>query len=154
MSKFVTIYLEIEQTFVSCIVHFFKRLFCVLMLKNAYFCGTGKTCITVMICLRLHGARIIWTAIWIAIWVLIWIAIQKMYLFTHSLFHTTKRITLLLIVQSLLHRNPPYIWIKIIQITIQIDCLNRTRFLNKDCYLDHDLDNFAPCKQGISELFL
>ena len=34
----------------------------------------------------------------------------------HSLFNTTKRITLLLIVQSLLHRNPPTsnVWIKII----------------------------------------
>ena len=32
----------------------------------------------------------------------------------HSLFNTTKRITLLFIVQSLSHRNPPNIWIKII----------------------------------------
>ena len=84
MSKFVRIYLEIERTFASCIDHFFRRLFCVLMLKNAYFCGTGNTCITVMICLicRLHRARMIWIAILIAIWVVIWIAIQKMYPFT------------------------------------------------------------------------
>ena len=33
---------------------------------------------------------------------------------SHSLFNTTKRITLFLIGQSLLHRNPPKIWIKII----------------------------------------
>ena len=32
----------------------------------------------------------------------------------HSLFNTTKCIKLLFIVQSLLHRNPPYIWIKMI----------------------------------------
>ena len=32
----------------------------------------------------------------------------------HSLFNTTKRITSLFIVQSLLHRNPPNIWITII----------------------------------------
>ena len=32
----------------------------------------------------------------------------------HSLFNTTKRITLFLIDQSLVHRNPPYIYIKII----------------------------------------
>ena len=33
----------------------------------------------------------------------------------HSLFNTTKRITLLFIAQSLLHRNPPNIWIIFIQ---------------------------------------
>ena len=38
----------------------------------------------------------------------------------HSSFNTTKRITLLVIVQLLLHCNPPNIWIKIIQIAIQI----------------------------------
>ena len=32
----------------------------------------------------------------------------------HSLFNTTKRITLMFIFQSLLHRNPPNIWIKIL----------------------------------------
>ena len=43
----------------------------------------------------------------------------------HSVFNTTKRITLLFIVQSLLYRNPPNIWIKI----IKIQCLHRTEFL-------------------------
>ena len=52
----------------------------------------------------------------------------------HSLIHTTKRITLFFIVQSLLHPNPPNIWIKI----IQIKCLHRTKFC--------DPDNFALCK--------
>ena len=32
----------------------------------------------------------------------------------HSLFNTTKRIILLFIVQSLLLRKPPYVWIKIL----------------------------------------
>ena len=32
----------------------------------------------------------------------------------HSLFNTTKRITLLFITQSMLHRNPPNIWIILI----------------------------------------
>ena len=36
----------------------------------------------------------------------------------HSLFNTTKRITLLFIVRSSLYCNPPSIWIKIIQIAI------------------------------------
>ena len=43
----------------------------------------------------------------------------------HSLFNTTKRIPLLSIVHSLLHRNQPNIWIKIIQTTIQIECLHK-----------------------------
>ena len=59
--------------------------------------------------------------IWIAIWISIGVAIQKLYSFTRalftrdikSLFNITKYITLLFIVQSLLHRNPPYIWIRI-----------------------------------------
>ena len=38
----------------------------------------------------------------------------------HSLFNTTKCVPLLFIVQSLLYHN---IWITIIQIVIQIDCL-------------------------------
>ena len=48
----------------------------------------------------------------------------------HSLFNTTKRITLLFIVQSLLHRNPPYIWIKMIQIAIQSEYIHRTKVLD------------------------
>ena len=63
----------------------------------------------------------------------------------HSLFNTTKGITLMFIVQSLLHRNPPNIWIKIIQIAIQIMCLSRTKFLNPE--RDFDLDNLAPCRR-------
>ena len=59
----------------------------------------------------------------------------------HSLFNTTKHITLLFIVQSLLHCNPPNIWIKI----IQIEFLHGTKFLDPD----RDPDNFAPCKLGI-----
>ena len=41
----------------------------------------------------------------------------------HSLFNPTQRIKLLFIVQSLilLHGKPPNIWIKIIQIAIQIE---------------------------------
>ena len=58
--------------------------------------------------------------------------------------YTTKGMTLLFIVQSLLHCNPPYIWIKIIQIGIGIKCLHGKKIL----YLDHDLDNFALCKWG------
>ena len=67
----------------------------------------------------------------------------------HLLFNTTKRITLLFIVQSLLHCtcNPLYIWIKIIHIAIKILCLHGTKFLDPDCDLDPDLDYFAPCKR-------
>ena len=36
---------------------------------------------------------------------------------------------------------------------IQIECLQGTKFLNPDRYLDRDLDHFAPCKQGIGFLF-
>ena len=64
----------------------------------------------------------------------------------NSLFNTTKRITLLFIVQSLLHRSLPNIWITIV---IQIKCLHGTKFFDPDCHLDRDLDNFALCKQGI-----
>ena len=64
-----------------------------------------------------------------------------------SLFNTTKRIKLLFIVQSLLNRNPSNIWIKIIQIAIQIECLHGTKFLNPDRNLDPD--KFAQCKPGI-----
>ena len=46
----------------------------------------------------------------------------------HSLFNTTKRITLLFIVQSFLHCYPPNIWIEISQIAIQIECLQGTKF--------------------------
>ena len=69
-----------------------------------------------------------------------------------SLFNTTKRITLFFIVQSLLHRNPLSIWIKIIYIAIHIECLHKTKFLDPDRYLDCDLNNFALCKQGRSLL--
>ena len=41
-----------------------------------------------------------------------------------SFFNTTKRITLLFIVPSLLNPNPSTIWIEIIQIMIQIECLH------------------------------
>ena len=54
----------------------------------------------------------------------------------HSLLNTTKRITLLFIVQSLLHHDPPNIWIKIISIEIEclhgINCLDPGRFLDRD----------------------
>ena len=32
---------------------------------------------------------------------------------------------------------------------MRIECLHGTKFLNPDEDLDHDLDNFAPCKWGI-----
>ena len=54
----------------------------------------------------------------------------------HSLFNSTKGIILLFIVQSFLHRNPPNIWIKIIQIAIRINSLHGTKFLDPDCDLD------------------
>ena len=69
----------------------------------------------------------------------------------HSLFNAIKCITLLLIVQSLLHRNPPYIWIKIIQVPIQIECLHGIKCLDSDHVLDCNLDYLVPCKQGIRE---
>ena len=61
-------------------------------------------------------------------------------------FNTT---LLLFIVWSLLHHNPPHIWIKIMKIVIQIECLHETKFLNPDHNLDCDLDNFAPREHGI-----
>ena len=64
----------------------------------------------------------------------------------HSLSSTTKGIKLLFIVQSLLHCNPSNIWIEIIQITIQIECLHRKKFLDPDSHLDRILDNFVTCK--------
>ena len=67
----------------------------------------------------------------------------------HSLFNTTKHITLLFIVWSFLHHNQHHIWIKIIQIAIQIEYLQGKKFLDPECNLDCDPDNFAPCKQGI-----
>ena len=57
----------------------------------------------------------------------------------HSLFKRTKRIIVLFIVQSLLHRNRPNIWIKI----IKIKCLHETKFLDPDHDLDRNPDNFA-----------
>ena len=66
----------------------------------------------------------------------------------HSLFNPTQRIKLLFIVQPLLHGKPPNIWIKIIQIAIQIECIHGTKFLDPD----RDPDHFAPCKCGISHI--
>ena len=57
----------------------------------------------------------------------------------HSLFNTTKRIALWFIVQSLLHRNPLNIWVKIIQIAIHIKSLHGTKF--------RDPDHFPLCKR-------
>ena len=66
-----------------------------------------------------------------------------------SLFNT-KRIVLLFIVRSLLHYNPPYIWI---QMGIHIECLHWTKFLDPE----GNPDNFSLCKQctgGISYYIL
>ena len=54
----------------------------------------------------------------------------------HSLINTTEPITLLIIVQSFFCLNPPNIWIKIIQNTIQIECLHGTKLI----YPNHDPD--------------
>ena len=59
------------------------------------------------------------------------------------IFNTTKRITLLFIVQSLLNRNPPSIGIKIIRIVIQIECLHGTKFLDPNQDLDCNLDKLG-----------
>ena len=64
----------------------------------------------------------------------------------HPLFNTTMCFTLLFIVQSLLHCNPPDIWIKIIQNANQVKYLHGTKVLNSDHYLGCNLDNFAPCE--------
>ena len=56
----------------------------------------------------------------------------------HSLFNTTKHITLLFNVQSILYCNPPNIWIKFIQIAIKIECLQGTKYLDSDCNLDRN----------------
>ena len=45
----------------------------------------------------------------------------------HSLFDTTKRITLVIIIQLLLHRDPPYIWFKIMQIAFTRDKISQSR---------------------------
>ena len=66
----------------------------------------------------------------------------------HSLFNTIKCNTLFFIVQSLLHSNPPNIWIKIIQIVIQIECLHGSKYLDPDSDPDCDPNNFAQCTQG------
>ena len=84
---------------------------------------------------RLHEAKMIRMVIWY-----IHCSIQQ------------KCITLLFIVQSLLHYNPPNIWIEIIQIVNQIKCLPGTKCLYPDCDLDCDLYNFAPCKRLITNL--
>ena len=47
---------------------------------------------------------------------------------------------MLIVDQSLLHRNPPNIWIK----TIQIGCLYGTKFLDPYC----NLNDFGCCKWG------
>ena len=65
-----------------------------------------------------------------------------MYPFTwESIVQYNKRTTLLFIVQLLIYRNP--------NIAIQIECLQKTKFLDPDSDLDRDLDNFALCKWGI-----
>ena len=64
---------------------------------------------------RLHEAKIIWIAICIAI--------QKMYLFTRDIHCTIQQSTSHCC--SLLHCNPPNIWIKI---AIQIELLHWTKF--------------------------
>ena len=53
---------------------------------------------------------------------------------------------MLFIVHSLLHHSPPDIWIKIIQIAIQIKCLHGTKFVDQDCDLYRNLDHLAPYK--------
>ena len=63
----------------------------------------------------------------------------------HSSFNTTKCI-IFFIVQSLLHRNPPNIWIKIIKIMIQFTCLHRTKLIDPYRNLDRNPDNFALYK--------
>ena len=66
--------------------------------------------------------------------------LHETFIVQHIIAH---HITLSFIVQSLLHRNPPLIWIQIIRITIQIECLHRTKFLDPDRNLDRNPDNFA-----------
>ena len=56
---------------------------------------------------------------------------------------STKRITLLFIVSS----QSTNIWIKMIQIVIQIKCSHGIRFIDPDCDLDYDPDHFPLCKQ-------
>ena len=43
---------------------------------------------------------------------------------------------------SIIPRNPPNIWIKIIQFAIQIECLHSTKCLDPHRYLGRDLNNF------------
>ena len=57
----------------------------------------------------------------------------------HELFNITKIVTLLVIVQSLLHSNPPNILIKIILIT-------RVKILHQGHNLGRDPENYALCK--------
>ena len=57
-------------------------------------------------------------------------------------------ITLLFTVHSLLHRNPSNIWIEIIRFAFLIKYLHMTKFLKLECNLDHESDNFTPCKRG------
>ena len=52
---------------------------------------------------------------------------------------------------SVIVTSQSIIWIKIILITIQIECLHGTKFLDPDSDLDCDLDNFGPCKRGIRQ---
>ena len=58
----------------------------------------------------------------------------------HSFFIATNRITLLFIVQFLLHRNPLKIWFKFIMIC------DPDRVFTRDKKFSI-LDNFAPCKR-------
>ena len=72
-----------------------------------------------------------------------------------SSFNITKRVTFAFIVQSLFYGpdlNPPNIWIKIIQIAIQIKCLHGKKIFNLDRNLHRESDNLAACKQGYLRL--
>ena len=58
----------------------------------------------------------------------------------HSLFNITKSVTIVFIVYAVIvwwfrNRNQPNIWIKFSLITIQIDCLHRTKFLDPEILL-------------------
>ena len=46
------------------------------------------------------------------------------------------------------HRDPSNIWIRMIQIAIQIECLHETKCFDPD--LDRNPNNFAPCKHNMT----
>ena len=95
-----------------------------------------------LIITHLHASKIIWIAIWMAI--------QKMYQFTQDFYCSIQQNTSHCC--SLLHGNLRNIWIKIIQIVIQIECLHRAKLHDLDCDWDCDLDNFVPCKGGMIKI--